>query len=612
MHIAAPFDHTVIDALPLHMIVLAQDGTIIAANQAWSEFARVNGGTMTGTGVGVNYLEVCRRVDGKDAPVAQAALNGIQAVLDRTETDFTLEYACHSIDTKRWYLMQVTPYAIGGGVVVFHLDITKRKGVQEALAQEHNLLRTLMDSLPDHIFVKDVAGRYVLVNQSYAHFLGIASPEAVVGKSVFDVYPYDLAEKYYANDLAVLQGGQILSNDEVATAHYTGALQFHMVTKTPLRNEAGALIGLVGIGHDITEHHHMLEALRQSEARNRALLEAIPDAILRINSDGAYVDVKAPTNFKPIKPIAELTGKKQMEVLPPVVAQRVTHYSQEARATGQMQLFEYDIEIDGETYTRESRVVPVNNDEVIVIVRDISERKRAENEKARLLAEVVQQREQLRALSRRLAEIQETERKSIARELHDQVGQNLTALGFALKLIQIQIPTEADFESQLKEQLQGALVLVAQSTGAIRNLMTELRPAVLDDYGLLAALRWYGAQIASYSDLTIEVYGEAKQPRLPETIENALFRIAQEAMTNIVKHAKTTQARIHLTTTDERVTLEITDNGQGFDVEALMATTTQSHWGLLNMRERAEAIGGQFEIVSHPDTGVSVIVEVMR
>jgi two-component system, NarL family, sensor kinase len=365
MYTAEPLSRSEIDIAQTHIAVLDQAGTIISVNQAWIDFARANGSTVADTGVGINYLDVCRRTQGDDILSAQTALNGIQDVLDRKQVDFVLEYPCHSHDTERWFLMQVLPLdtTVGGGVI------------------------------------------------------------------------------------------------------------FH---------------------HNITEHH------------------------------------------------------------------------------------------------------------------------RVESEKVRLHAEVVQQREQLRALSRRLAEIQEMERKSIVRELHDRVGQNLTALGLTLKLIQIQLPTESTAGQQINEQLQNALALVTQTSSSIRNLMTELRPVVLDDYGLLAALRWYSTQIAANQGLKIHVYGESPEPRLPEAVENALFRIAQEAIMNIVKHAQTTQARVQLTTTEDRVILEIIDNGRGFDAEALMATTAQPHWGLLNMRERAEAIGGHWQIVSHPNQGVSIVVEVKR
>lgn len=602
---------------------------------------------------------------------------------------------------------------------------------------ELTLLRALIDSLPNHIFVKDTAGRYLLVNQSYARFLGVASPAAVIGKSVFDLYPPQRAAEYQAVDQAVLHTGQTLANREGALVDLAGNQKYYLTTKAPLHNEQGEIVGIVGISHDITErkqveqerqeqeyfirqvldtsphlifvkdgegnflllnqamaalfgrpkealihqrngsvHHHsqevahygamdrqvietrqivsseepftkpdgqmlwfytikapliqadgsvnvlgistditehraMVEALRRSEARHRALLEAIPDGILRIDSNGTYLDVKEPTNFKSIRPAAELVGKKQTDALPPAVAQQVMYYDDKALATGEMQIFEYEVQIDGKTHTRESRVVPVGSDEVIVIVRDITKRKQTEAENGRLLATVVEQHEQLRALSRRLAEIQEAERKVMARELHDLIGQNLTALGLTLKLIQTQLPETLTARQQIKTQLQDAISLVTQTTSAIRSMMTELRPPVLDDYGLLAALRWYSSQVATRTGLKIDIYGDVEPPRLPELIENALFRIAQEALTNVVKHAQATQVMVMLAITHNSVTLQITDNGRGFDHNGL-TPATRSGWGLLNMRERAEAIGGCFDISSRPNVGVTVWVEVRR
>lgn len=603
---------------------------------------------------------------------------------------------------------------------------------------EYTLLRALIDSLPNHIFVKDRAGRYLLVNESYARFLGSDSPATLVGKTVFDIYPEQRAAEYHAADQDVLRTGQTLANQEGSLTDQGGKQIHYLMTKAPLRNEQAEIIGIVGISHDITErkqmeqerqqqeyfirqvldtsphlifvkdgegrfllvnqavatlfgmskerlihqnnatihqqaqevtqyaatdqqvirtqqivsveepftkpdgqtcwyytikapllqadgsvnvlgistditdHRAMVEALRQSEARHRALLEAIPDGILRIDSSGTYLDIKEPTNFKSVRPTTELVGKRQRDALPPVVAEQVMYYDDKALASGEMQLFEYDIEIDGKTYTRESRVVPVGHDEVIMIVRDITLRKQTEAENARLLTTIVEQHEQLRALSRRLAEIQEAERKGMARDLHDLIGQNLTALGLTLKLIQTQLPAELSASQQIKMQLQDAISLVTQTTSAIRSMMTELRPPVLDDYGLLAALRWYSTQVATRSGLKIEVYGDATQPRLPEPIENALFRIAQEALTNVVKHAQATQVMVVLALTATSVTLQITDNGQGFDPATLAPPAPRLGWGLLNMRERAEAIGGCCEISSRLGVGVTVWVEVRR
>jgi signal transduction histidine kinase len=218
--------------------------------------------------------------------------------------------------------------------------------------------------------------------------------------------------------------------------------------------------------------------------------------------------------------------------------------------------------------------------------------------------------ERLRTLARRLVEVQESERREIARELHDGVGQSLTALGINLNLLRGHLPAEA--RAGAEARLADSLQLVEQTVGSIRALMAELRPPVLDDYGLLAALRWYGEQVTGRAGLPVEVRGQEKAPRLPSATETVLFRIAQEALTNVVKHAQATRATVTVEETADRVRLTIADDGVGFDPAALPPLREPRGWGLLTMQERAEAVGGRFRVEAAPGQGTRVVVEVSR
>ena len=166
-------------------------------------------------------------------------------------------------------------------------------------------------------------------------------------------------------------------------------------------------------------------------------------------------------------------------------------------------------------------------------------------ENARLYQAVTTQRERLRALTTRLAETEEVERQQLARELHDRVGQHLTALGINLNIVRGQMPE--DTTEDVRERLDDTLALVKQTTQRIRDVMADLRPPVLDDYGLTAALDWYGRQFASRTGVTVTVQGEKLAPRLDAPTENALFRIAQEALTNVAKHAQAAQVIMTVT-----------------------------------------------------------------
>jgi PAS domain S-box-containing protein len=228
-------------------------------------------------------------------------------------------------------------------------------------------------------------------------------------------------------------------------------------------------------------------------------------------------------------------------------------------------------------------------------------------ENAKLFHTISERRAEVHALSAQLAEAEEGERKRLARELHDQVGQNLTALGINLNILRSQ--AGATGGPEVLSRLEDSFKLVDQTTERIRDVMGELRPPVLDDYGLVAALRWYAEQFSSRTQILAEVQGEEPAPRLRAPVEIALFRIAQEALTNVAKHAAVTRVRVGVETTDAAVRLVIADDGAGFDPSRL---EDRPRWGLMTMRERAKAVGGQCTIDSYPGKGTSVVVEVPR
>jgi PAS domain S-box-containing protein len=229
---------------------------------------------------------------------------------------------------------------------------------------------------------------------------------------------------------------------------------------------------------------------------------------------------------------------------------------------------------------------------------------------ARLYEAVRQQHEQLRDLTYRLGDVEESERRELARELHDKVGQNLTALGISLNILKAQL--SQDEPGQVWSRLDDCLDLIGETTARIRDVMVELRPSVLDDYGLLSALRWYSAQFSSRTGIQVKVEGDEKMERLGISAENALFRIAQEALTNVAKHAEASQATINLGAEDGYACLEIFDNGKGFNKEKTSAKSDVGTWGLLAMHERALRAGGRFRIESHIGKGTRVVVEVDR
>lgn len=239
-----------------------------------------------------------------------------------------------------------------------------------------------------------------------------------------------------------------------------------------------------------------------------------------------------------------------------------------------------------------------------VITQDITQRRRAE-EDLRSYAE------RLRATSMRLVEIQETERRHLARELHDRVGQNLSAIGIDLSLAANALP--ADANPDLAARIEDSMALVESTVDTMRNIMRDLRPPTLDEYGLLSALRSLAEAFSRRTSIRTNVNGSDDRGRLPKSVDLAMFRIAQEALNNVARHSRASQVDVTVEIDDRpddmRLTLAITDNGVGFDRGNVESQAADSRWGLLIMRERAEAIGARLSLNTSIGDGVQVFVE---
>jgi len=216
--------------------------------------------------------------------------------------------------------------------------------------------------------------------------------------------------------------------------------------------------------------------------------------------------------------------------------------------------------------------------------------------------------EDLRILAWRLAEAEETERKMLSRELHDEIGQNLTILGVNLNLLRSLIPK--DPAEMIHSRINDSIIIVKQTTERVRNLMSNLRSPVLDDYGLVAAIDLYGKQWSSRTGIDIIVRGPQTDLHLPAHIENAMFRIVQESLTNVVKHAKATQVIITISVIQGKFNLSVEDNGIGYNMSRMNADKGERGWGLITMSERALAVGGTCRVQSRSGLGTHVFVEV--
>ena len=226
---------------------------------------------------------------------------------------------------------------------------------------------------------------------------------------------------------------------------------------------------------------------------------------------------------------------------------------------------------------------------------------------ARLFKELKTQREQLHHLSLRLVNAQEEERRRISRELHDELGQSLTALKINLDVGRHALPREAS--PKLRQSLQEASALAIQTLETARNLSLELHPAILDDLGLVSALRWEIDRYEQRTNQTVQFKAELGEVDLKPELEITLYRIIMEALTNISRHAQASHIAIRLTHTHDKVQAEIEDDGVGFTTAGGAALGERQSLGLVSMRERTGLLGGTFELTSQPGRGTVVNVQ---
>jgi two-component system sensor histidine kinase UhpB len=385
----------------------------------------------------------------------------------------------------------------------------------------------------------------------------------------------------------------------------------------PLSDEgAGGETRIYGAAQDITEAKESELALRASEERYRDLVENISEVIYEFDADGvmSYVSpaVEALLGYRP----EELEGRHFKEFVAEEDVFRVLRAFRSILVgqTGGGGEYRVVAKSGGERWVR-TATQPIYDGDRLVGVRgalvDVTERVQADERlrayQDRLEQLVDERTAQLRAANERLAQLsrqllhaQEDERRRVARELHDEIGQALTALRMGLQAVQRAHPLPGRL-------LEDGIRITEQALQQVRDLSLDLRPSVLDDLGLVPALRWYLDRQARRTGLSMELDADPKGERLPPDLEVACFRLVQEAVTNVARHGEASHVRVDLRRRGDELELAVADDGAGFDVAAaLEAAAGGASTGLLGMQERVQLAGGRMEIESAEGRGVVV------
>jgi PAS domain S-box-containing protein len=467
-------------------------------------------------------------------------------------------------------------------------DITERRRA-EAIAGRY---RALVESSEDAIVSLSLDGLIETWNAGAEHLYGYRGGEAIGRPYAMLVPPED------ASELGIifegLRHGHRLEHFETERLRQAGDRISVSVTASPIRDDRGRVVGMSEIHRDITERRRAEAALLDSEQRFRTVLDRMRLIALGLDPSGSITYCN--------DYFCELTGWRRDEVIGSDYLARfvpaghpVAEVFHRAVQTGDV-----PAHYENEIVTRDGRRRHVlwNNtwlrdaggrlSELITVGEDVSE--------------LMQSQEELRALARHLELVREEEHTRMAREIHDEVGQALTALRLDAAWLARKLP---DAGPAVRQKIDGMIRLADDTIEAGRRIVAELRPPILDDLGLVPALEWHLEQFARHAGLRYKLAVSPRKLTVDRDLAVTAYRIVQEALTNVARHAAAKSVQVRLAETDGELALEIHDDGKGIPADA---AASRRAFGLVGMRERAYGRGGSFAIEPAVEGGTTVRV----
>jgi PAS domain S-box-containing protein len=500
----------------------------------------------------------------------------------------------------RWVYDRVSPIGDADGrvyrLVGVAEDVTERKEADERLRASEEQHRLICELTSDYAYTcrVDADGTVTMdsVSEGFQRILGYTLEESNArgGWAAF-IHPDDLPA-VMGRMPELLTGRRGV--DELRVITRAGDTRWIRYSTQPIWDEAeGRVVRLLGAVEDVTERRRAEEELRESEERLRGFFEAAFEGLV-IHDNGIILD--ANQRFADLfgYPLAEVIGRSVLALGAPESRDDVRRHIRDGdegpyEAVGLRQ--------DGSTFPGELRGKPIiyrGRPARVTAVRDISRRKQAQ-EKLQEYAG------RLQALSQRLLEVQESERRALARELHDEIGQLLTGLKLSLER------SSRLAGGGLRTALEEAEGQVRDLTGRVRDLSLRLRPTMLDDLGLLPALMWQFERYTAQTRVAVSFEHGPLPGRFPPAVETAAYRIIQEALTNAARHAGVAGVVVRLWADREGLGLQVEDRGAGFDPHGVAAAGTSG--GLSGMQERVRLLGGRLDVDSAPGAGTRVTAE---
>jgi PAS domain S-box-containing protein len=481
-------------------------------------------------------------------------------------------------------------------------DVTESKQAQEALQDSEERFRQLADNIRE-VFWMSTPDKSKIIYVSPAY-------EEIWGQSCSSLYatPRNWIEAIHPEDRKDVLESALTKQaageyDEVyRIIRPDGSIRWIQDRAFPIRDGSGKIYRIVGIADDITKRKEAWDALGESEARKRAIMQASLDGIVTIDHEGRMVELNSAAEKIFGQSQSKLIGENILGVIPPSFKPWFKNglNNSFAGVKGPIQGSRIEmpaLRTDGSHFFAEFTITQIRllgHPMFTLYIRDITKHKSAEAE--------------LRSLPQRIIKAQEDERSRIARELHDGINQMIASVKMRLRRVEDSLPDLKPAAREILRRCDSLLVNVLEEN---RRIAHNLRPAELDQLGLAAACGSFCNEVQLRTHLKFQYRFMPSSQRFSPALESNLFRIVQEAVNNIEKYAQAKSVKLQIQFVKNSLVLKIQDDGRGFDPKKLKAKGTALHGlGLTNMRERALSMGGTCKIESLAGYGTTIIVRV--
>lgn len=468
-------------------------------------------------------------------------------------------------------------------------DITERVMSEHKVRESEEKYRTLVEQASDAIMIADPSSLLFTQVNSMACTMSGYSREQLLTMTIPEVVIFRKEDPPLRID-EIKEGVSIIQERLLKRKDGSGVPV--EINATRLKN--GNLLSIV---RDITERKNAERALLESENHLRTILDNEPECVMILSKRGELVDMN-PAGLAMIQ-ADDLNEIKRTEVFDLVDEShresfKLLHSNVFKGIIGKL---EFRIKgLKGRKLWMETHAVPFRDTRgkiisLLAVTRDITERKNAEEK-------VSQYTNQLKELTAHLQHVREEERAALSRELHDELGQQLTAIKMDLSWLNNKVETD-----QLKSKLQETMNLLHETVSTLRRINSELRPSLLDDLGLFPALEYQANEFSKRYNILCSIDISIDEPEFKKDYDIAIFRIFQETLNNIAKHAKASEINVEVKTEKGRFNLTVVDNGKGFDTND---QRKRRSFGILGMTERAMMMSGSLHVKSSPGKGTTL------